>query len=165
MKRLRRTSMPSHSSLRHPRTKLNRPWLYRAFRDRGRNSQSTDSLSPHPNACCNQGATDRSMWGKGCGTCKLRVRSWSWNCWIWFGLAAKIHSWQWKHFRPFRRCWGSPPSALKLSLNFLYDLILHKAPDESGVPSSSLVEGHSPCFLNNPWSATTGTCLANRFPT
>lgn len=110
--------------------------------------------------CCRQ-----EQAGKGCGTCKLRVRSWSWSCWILFGLAAKIHSWQWKHFHPFHRCWGSPPSVLKLSLNFFYDLILHKAPDKSGVPSSSLVEWHSLCFLINPWSATTGTCLANRFPT
>lgn len=121
-----------------------------------RKSQSTGSLSPDPSVCCNEGAAERSRRGKNCVTCKLRARSWS--CLIWFGLAAKIHSWQWKHFHPFQRCWGSPPSVLKRNLNFPYDLILHKAPAESGVSSSSPVERHSPWFLNNPRSATTGTC-------
>lgn len=157
--------MLSHSSLRHPRTKLSCPWPYIALRDRERKSQGTDRLSLDPSVCCNQGVAERSRWGKGWGTCKLRVRSWSWSCWICFGLVAKIRSQQWKHFHPFQRHWGSPPSVLKLNLNVLYDLIMHKASAESGVSSSSLVEWHSPCFLNNPWPATTGTCQTNRFPT
>lgn len=42
---------------------------------------------------------------------------------------------------------------------------LAKAPAESAMSSSFAMEWHSPCVLNNTWSATTGACQASRFPT
>lgn len=56
MKRLRRTSRLSHSSLRHPKVQALLPLTpYLPSREREGTSQSADRLNPHPGVHCKTG--------------------------------------------------------------------------------------------------------------